>query len=67
MTASTTRTFRVPDVSCEHCVKAITEEVGSLDGVEQVEVDLEAKSVTVVGGDDGAVVVAIEDAGYGVA
>lgn len=67
MTTSTSRTFRVPDISCEHCVKAITDHVGPLDGVERVDVDLEAKTVTVVGGDDASIVAAIDDAGYDVA
>jgi copper chaperone len=34
-------------MSCEHCVKAITKAVGSLDGVSEVKVDLDAKTVTV--------------------
>ena len=39
--------FRVPDISCDHCVRAITKEVGALPGVEQVVVDLADKSVRV--------------------
>jgi copper chaperone len=34
-------------MSCEHCVKAITKAVGTLDGVSEVRVDLGAKTVTV--------------------
>ena len=37
----------VDGMSCEHCVKAITKAVGALDGVDEVKVDLSAKSVTV--------------------
>jgi copper chaperone CopZ len=63
----TTDIFRVPAVSCEHCVRAITEEVSALPGVQQVVVDLADKSVRVnhegkVGLD--AVIQAIREAGY---
>ena len=37
----------VEGMSCEHCVKAITEAVGALAGVEDVAVDLDAKTATV--------------------
>jgi copper ion binding protein len=61
--------YSVPDVSCEHCVSAITEAVGPIDGVASVEVDLSAKTVAVTTAtgatiDHGAVVAAIDDAGY---
>lgn len=65
----TTRTYHVPGVSCEHCVAAITEEVGQVAGVASVEVALVAKRVTVHGApvDDAAVLAAIDEAGYDVA
>jgi copper ion binding protein len=65
----TTRSYSVPDVSCEHCVAAITEEVGRVAGVASVEVALDAKRVTVRGEpvDDAAVRAAIDEAGYDVA
>ena len=65
----TTRTYHVPGVSCEHCVAAITEEVGQVAGVASVEVALDAKHVTVHGApiDDAAVLAAIDEAGYDVA
>jgi copper ion binding protein len=61
--------FRVPGVSCEHCRSAIRDQVGALDGVESVDVDLEAKTVAVNGPslDEPAIVAAIADAGYDVA
>lgn len=60
-----TITYSVPDISCEHCRAAITREVSTLSGVEAVDVDLHAKSVTVTGGvDAGAVRKAINEAGY---
>ena len=40
-------TYRVPDVSCEHCVRAITEELTKLSGVAHVDVNLAQKLVTV--------------------
>ena len=70
MTASTEtprRTYRVPDISCDHCVSAITAEVGPLEGVTAVDVDLEARTVSVVGGDDQAIRAAIDEAGYDIA
>lgn len=66
-TSPTTRTYNVPGVSCEHCVSAITGEVSPLEGVTSVDVDLEAKTVTVIGGDDAAIVAAIDEAGYDIA
>ena len=60
--------YRVPGVSCEHCRSAIASEVSSVAGVDSVEVDLEAKVVTVRGAgvDDAAVRAAIDEAGYDV-
>jgi copper chaperone len=39
--------LKVNDISCEHCVKAITEAVNTLSGIFNVKVDLQAKTVTV--------------------
>jgi copper chaperone len=62
----TTKTYDVPDVSCGHCVAAITAEVASLPGVERVEVDLEHGRVAVTGSslEDAAIRIAIYEAGY---
>ena len=63
-----TRTYSVPGISCGHCKAAIEEEVGELDGVTEVSVDIEARTVTVTGElDDDAVCTAVEEAGYEVA
>lgn len=35
----------VPDISCEHCVKAINGALGTLPGVEAVSTDIPTKSV----------------------
>lgn len=39
--------LKVDGMSCEHCVKAITQAVSALSGVSAVAVDLAAKTVTV--------------------
>ena len=38
----TTKTYAVTGMTCEHCVNAVTTELGSLDGVSAVTVDLVA-------------------------
>ncbi len=61
-------TYIVPGMTCEHCRVAIAGEVGAVDGVTGVEVDLDAKQVRVAGAfDDAAVRDAIDEAGYDVA
>lgn len=59
--------FSIPEMSCDHCVAAITGAVSPLDGVESVVIDLAAKTVAVTGGDRELIVAAIDDAGYDVA
>ena len=62
------RTYTVPDISCDHCKNAIEGEVGTVDGVESVNVAVDARTVTVTGtADDDAIRAAIEDAGYEIA
>jgi copper chaperone len=63
------RTFSVPGMHCSHCEAAVAAEVGAVPGVRSVEVDLDAKLVRVTGEglDDGAIVAAIDEAGYDVA
>ncbi len=65
-----TRVYRVPEVSCQHCVRAITEELRKIAGVSDVEVDLATKLVRVVTDErvpDEALRKGIEAAGYSVA
>ena len=59
-------TYRVDGMSCNHCVVAVSGEVGRVAGVSSVDVDLETKLVRVSGAgfDDAAVVAAIDEAGY---
>jgi copper chaperone len=61
-----TATYNVDGMSCDHCVRAITEEVNKIDEISEVNVDLAGKTVTVTGDtvDDAAVRAAIDEAGY---
>jgi copper chaperone len=62
-----TEQYLVPGVSCQHCVAAVTSEVGKLEGVQRVDVNLESKVVTVEHGDNlapASIVAAIKEAGY---
>ena len=59
-----TRVYSVPGMTCQHCVNSVTTEVSAVPGVESVDIDLTAKTVTVTGGEDGAVRAAIDEAGY---
>lgn len=43
----TTLTYHVPAISCGHCVHTIKTELSDLEGVAQVDADLESKKVTV--------------------
>ena len=63
-----TKTYNVPGISCGHCKSAIEGEVGELDGVSSVVVDVDAKTVTVDGdASEDDIVAAIDEAGYEVA
>ena len=62
-----TEKFQVPGVSCQHCVNAITSEVTAIAGVQQVEVALDSKVVTVAHAEQVStdqIVAAIVEAGY---
>jgi len=54
-------------MTCDHCIASITKEVGDVDGVTSVAVDLDTKLVQVAGGDRAAVIAAIDEAGFDVA
>jgi len=51
---------------CGHCKAAVTEELSAVEGVEAVDVDLDAKLVVVQGRDldDARLRAAIEEGGY---
>lgn len=61
-----TQTWNVPEISCQHCVDAITAEVQKVDGVTSISVDLDAKTVAVAGGEASSIVSAIDEAGFDV-
>ncbi len=42
-----TKTFKVPNISCNHCVMTVKREVGELEGVTAVQADADSKMVTV--------------------
>lgn len=41
------KTFKVPAISCQHCVHTIKMEVGDIPGVERVDADKDTQMVTV--------------------
>ena len=60
-------TWTVTGMTCEHCVKAVTEEVTAIEGVETVEVDLGTGAVTVPSPTDPSreqMAAAVDEAGY---
>ena len=62
-----TTTYSVKGMTCEHCVRSVTDEVSEVPGVTAVDVDLESGRVTVSSDqpvDDGAVRAAVSGAGY---
>lgn len=67
--SDSTLTFTVPGMTCGHCEAAVKGEVGKVTGVAGVDVDLTTKLVTVAGTDldAGAIVAAIDEAGFEVA
>jgi copper ion binding protein len=62
-----TSTYRVTGMTCEHCVRAVSDELSALSGVEAVQVNLDAGSVTVTSAaplSDEQVRAAVDEAGY---
>jgi len=61
--------YAVEGMTCEHCVRSVTEEVAEVPGVAEVEVDLASGRMVVHGAgvDDAAVRAAVDEAGYAVA
>jgi copper chaperone len=59
------RYFRVQDISCDHCKRALEDELGDLEGIESVSVDVATKTVEIEGtASDEAITAAIVEAGY---
>jgi copper ion binding protein len=65
--AGVTAEYIVSGMTCGHCVSAVTEELGAIDGVSAVEVDLASGRVTVTSAAPlalDAVAAAVDEAGY---
>jgi len=57
--------FKVTGMSCQHCVKAVTNSIQALDAQARVEVDLAAGRVKIESKQDAAALkAAIDEAGY---
>ena len=59
--------YSVKGMTCGHCVSAVSAEIGKLDGVKGVTVDLATGAVTVTSAgplEPAAVAAAVEEAGY---
>jgi len=66
----TTTSYTVTGMTCDHCAAAVRDEVGKVDGVSRVDVDLAGGVVTVESVsplDPAAVAAAVDEAGYEVA
>ena len=63
-----TATYTVTGMTCSHCVASVTEEVGAVPGVTDLEVDLDTGTLRVTSSadtvDDAAVGAAVTEAGY---
>jgi copper chaperone len=65
-----TSTWTVTGMTCEHCVKAVTEEVSAIEGVNEVAVDLATGSVSVTAEPEPTreqMAAAVDEAGYALA
>jgi len=59
--------FKVPDMTCQHCVKTLEEALKKLDGVKDVRISLKKKEVEVEAEvSEAEIISAIEKAGYSV-
>jgi len=54
------KTLKVPNISCQHCIMTIKREVGALPGVTSVEGKVDSQEVTVVYDGEGTLEKAIE-------
>ena len=63
----TTTTFLVPGMTCGHCKSAVTDELSKINGVTNVDVDLDSKKVTIKSEADvewQVIVGAVDEAGF---
>ncbi|MGW0813237.1 heavy-metal-associated domain-containing protein [Streptomyces viridiviolaceus] len=66
-TKGTTTVYDVAGMTCGHCKATLTKEIGALDGVLAVDVDLEAGQVAVTTADepdDALLAKVVDEAGY---
>ncbi|MDT0613485.1 heavy-metal-associated domain-containing protein [Streptomyces lancefieldiae] len=66
-TAGVTTVYNVSGMTCGHCKATLTKEIGALEGVLTVDVDLETGQVAVTTADepdDALVAKVVDDAGY---
>ncbi len=64
---SQTSTYAVAGMTCDHCARAVSTEVGNIPGVTGVEVDVPSGTVKVISEqpvDDATFRAAVEEAGY---
>lgn len=60
-------TYEVKGMTCEHCVRAVSNEIGEIPGVQDVKVDLDSGTVEVTSEeplDRETVTAAVDEAGY---
>lgn len=63
----TTTTFLVPGMTCGHCKSAVTEELSKINGVINIDADLDSKKVTIESEADvewQIIVGAVDEAGF---
>jgi copper chaperone CopZ len=63
----TVTVLHVAGMTCEHCVRAVSDELGALPGVSDVRIDLASGRIEVTARaplDDRAVRAAVDEAGY---
>jgi copper chaperone len=57
--------FRVPGMKCGGCAKAVTHAIAAIDPSSKIEIDIDAKEVTVTSSfDEHVISSALEEAGY---
>ena len=62
-----TTTLTAPDIECEGCANSIKKSVGTLGGVREIQVDIDAKKITVAHDDEtmpDQIKAAVEKAGF---
>ncbi|NUP27721.1 MAG: heavy-metal-associated domain-containing protein [Nocardia sp.] len=67
---ATTSTYTVTGMTCGHCVQSVRTEIGKIDGVTSVDVDLASGRVVVEGSApiaDADIAAAVDEAGYAIA